>query len=269
MKEDTQSDTPDSQPARPFLPTKLRIALWLGVLLAVILWCFPGEPMHDGLTLSEWLENRIVGAQSAEAITQIGTNGIPIYLKMLEAKDSEFKTKLIKQLNKLPLVEFDPFTASDRQQAAIWALKTLGTNALPAYPTLLNMLKQDICPTAIHDALMAISPEDESATQFALNHSNPLVRLSTVNYYDRRRYQFDSIAIPVDDLLPVLRDPYYRVRWACVNALGLAAETNSSVRAALKLCLTDKGVRVRSSATNILHRLAAITNSTSSISAPK
>jgi hypothetical protein len=135
MKEDTQSDTPDSQPARPFLPTKLRIALWLGVLLAVILWCFPGEPMHDGLTLPEWLEDPYA-AQTENAITKIGTNGIPIYLKMLSAEDSKFKGSLIQCLNNLPLIEIDPFTATERREAAVMAFHALA--ACRTWPKIRN-----------------------------------------------------------------------------------------------------------------------------------
>ena len=246
------------------MPAKLRIALWLGVLLGVIFWCFPGEPMHEGLTLSEWLEDPHA-PQTEEAITQFGTNSIPIYLNMLKAKESEFRTKLIKQLNKLPLVDFDPFTAMDQRVAAVCAFEILGTNAQSAYPTLLNMLKQDDIPAEVHWALMAISPKDRRPTQIALNHSNPEVRLAAVHFYTWGGYRSDSSAIPVDDLLPFLQDTDLRVRHACLYVLGIAAETNSSARASIELSLNDKHAAVRSTATNILQQLALGTNSWLSI----
>ena len=145
MNEEVPSNAPDSKLKRPVMPTRLRITLWSGVLIAMIFWCFPDEPMHEGLTLSQWMED-IDAPLAGQAIVQAGTNGIPVYLKLLSAERSQFKDAMIYPLNKLPLAEIAPFTPEERQRAAFYAFHTLGTNARPAYPVLLELLKKDNCP---------------------------------------------------------------------------------------------------------------------------
>lgn len=114
MNEDSPIKTPEppSQKSRSAFLT--RVALWLGLLALVLVWCFPGEPMYEGIPLSEWLEDLNTTSPGHEALRQMGTSGIPCYLKMLSARDSSFKTSPINQLNKLPLVQIAPFNAKER-----------------------------------------------------------------------------------------------------------------------------------------------------------
>lgn len=268
MNEEVQSNTPDSEPKRPLMPTKLRIVLWLGVLLAVIFLCFPGEPMHEGLTLSEWLEHPGGTSMRDEAIIQFGTNGIPFYLKMLEAEDSGFKTKLIKNLNKLPLVEIDPFTAMEKQEAAIWALHTLGTNAQSAYPMLLNKLKEKDWTPGLIFALCQIRPNDQTIFLVAFKHSLREVRRDAAVVARWKAFAKGS-PLPIDLLLPGLEDIDGQVRSISIRALGRPAATNQTVIDALESCLTDSDLDVRQAATNSLRRIRNTANGVATPSTPE
>jgi len=84
----------------------------LTCLVGFLAWQFlrPHEPTYNGKFLSVWLEQfsanhfrhrgSVADKQAEEAIRQIGTNALPIFLKLITAKDSPLKQKLMAQLPK-------------------------------------------------------------------------------------------------------------------------------------------------------------------------
>src|SRR5687768_4099672 len=78
------------------------LTLLLMAILGGVMWVLfasvTREPVYEGKTLSEWLENQGIDYErlggyhegwpaAKKAIEQIGTNGIPTLLRMLTAKD--------------------------------------------------------------------------------------------------------------------------------------------------------------------------------------
>jgi hypothetical protein len=59
----------------------------------------PAEPVYNGKPLSEWVHqcwntNRAAAEDAVAAIRQIGTNGIPFFLNLMEARELPLKKKL-------------------------------------------------------------------------------------------------------------------------------------------------------------------------------
>jgi hypothetical protein len=79
------------------------------VVISGLMWMAlrePPEPVYQGKTLNVWLEQyqsyySMKPADGGEeqarvAIQRIGTNALPLYLKMITAKESAFELKLTK-----------------------------------------------------------------------------------------------------------------------------------------------------------------------------
>lgn len=241
------------------MAVRIRVVLWLCALGGVLAWRFPGEPMYEGLTLSEWLENPGYLPQARQAIIHAGTNSIPTYLKMLSAKDSQFKQTLIHELNNLPLVEIDPFTAEEQKAAAVFALCVLGPTADAVFPTLLKMLENKDCHSTIPTVLAAIRPGDKTAFQLAFRHPTPRIRycaVSELHAYDFDKHQqIPALDFPLTEALEATKDPDSLVRHAAVQALRPYAGTEPKVRAAMKRLASDPKSPAYRTATNILSRV--------------
>ena len=122
---------------------KIAVMVALVALLGVIAWpAFDAgdDPLYKGRTLTSWLKSwyRIDGGklifnqQSEEAIRQIGTNGIPTLLRLLRARDSAFKIKVINLLQWQHVVDLRFRHASSWHGVTIVAFSVLNTNAQTA-----------------------------------------------------------------------------------------------------------------------------------------
>ena len=128
-------------------------------LLLVLLVCLTGflawqflhsrEPVYQGKPLTAWLEQfstnhfthrgGVADKQAEEAIRQIGTNALPLLLKLITSKDSPFKKRMEAILPKRwqgPLVSRQ---AWDRQMLGAYGFVALGTVAEPAVRTLIDL----------------------------------------------------------------------------------------------------------------------------------
>lgn len=106
------------------------------------------EPTWHGRTLTEWLDrarviyvmiNKPSDEDPIQALNEIGTNALPILIKMLEAKDGPLKGKFIDVVNSQRLVNVRLKTAGEKVSAAMNGFRYLGTNALPALPQMLRL----------------------------------------------------------------------------------------------------------------------------------
>jgi HEAT repeat protein len=130
------------------------------------------EPAYEGKTLTTWLEvyNRTSDLQQRqaadEAIEQIGTNAIPTLLRLLRAKDSARKEKVISLARSLRVIRIQCAYAAEWNQIAAHAFLCLGTNAESAVPALMQIAEADISLTsrsyAIH-SLGNIGPPAKAA----------------------------------------------------------------------------------------------------------
>lgn len=130
------------------------------------------EPVYRGRTLSEWVIHRRVPTASGiipatalaeltaarqkgeEAIRECGTNAIPTLLRLLCARDSTLKTKLMDLAQKQHIINLRFTRAEDWNDAAVEAFWILGTNAQGAVPALIKIIDQNI---SFHSRSCAIS----------------------------------------------------------------------------------------------------------------
>ena len=132
-----------------------------GLLAAVIAGTLyvaflPKEPSYNGKPLTYWLKhyqsvrwhdpNDAKLVESREAIRHIGTNAIPTFLRMLRAKDSALKTKLMEWNDEHDSLHLHFVPAEDQNMlaaAGFYCLRELATNAIPA---LINIYKHKYSP---------------------------------------------------------------------------------------------------------------------------
>lgn len=124
------------------------VGLLLGGL-AVFIWG-EGEPYYDGKALSYWVLQppayggsilRLLETESITAIRTIGTNGLPILVRMVASHDGAIKSKFISLLNSQKLAHVHLYTDNEKQDSATFAFQILGTNALPAVPALSELTR--------------------------------------------------------------------------------------------------------------------------------
>src|SRR5207247_1668570 len=121
------------------------------VVLLLLALLRPREPVHQGKTLSEWLENldkempnsNYVGTNgpAATAIQQIGTNAIPYLRQMLNARDSRLKAKLITLSSKQTFVKTHITRADDWRRRAAFATFVLGQRGSPLLPQIMSLFR--------------------------------------------------------------------------------------------------------------------------------
>ena len=170
------------------------LAVLFVALLGGLVWMLsrPVEPFYQGKPLSTWLEEINVHGWPGDtnqpayvAFRAMGTNAIPVLLKIIQSYDSPFDRMVLEpgrmqSLVHLPLVEKWHERSLERSQqrwAASYALYALGTNAKPVLPTLTNLLFH----TNTHffsGALAGMGPEGLPALIAALTNQNADIRLS-------------------------------------------------------------------------------------------
>jgi len=106
----------------------------------------PAERTHVSWQADElWLDGIGNGGTSdaTEAMQQIGTNAIPILLRMLKSKeDSRYKLWLIQLVQKQHVIDFKWRTAQTRHSEAMYAFGDLGSQAKSAMPILLQIYNE-------------------------------------------------------------------------------------------------------------------------------
>lgn len=176
------------------------------------------DPVYQGKRLSVWLEafnyekHKFEGPEAREAkeaVRHIGTNGIPLLLWMLRAKDADLSTK-----NGEP---------SEKRNEASEAFRTLGASAKDAVPELIAILEQKL-PAAsqygAEKALRWIGPPAAPAVPWLLratDHTNSGIRLYALGALGPIHAQPD-VVVPV--LMKHLHDPGVNSRMFAAESLG-------------------------------------------------
>jgi hypothetical protein len=143
-------------------------------ILGVTAWIFlvprgPQEPIYQRKKLSEWLERYTtyqtsdrfqthMAVDADQAVQQIGTNGLPVLLRLARAHDPGWKRACMALADRQHFVTVRFTTAAMKQQQAQDAFLMLGRRAVPA----LTELARDSDPaTRIRYAnwLKIIAPE--------------------------------------------------------------------------------------------------------------
>jgi len=124
--------------------------------------------------------------EADEAVRHIGTNCIPILLRMIRATDSPLKLRLVALAKKYRIMKISFVPASERNVAASRAFITLGDTAKNAVPALVKIYGENITTdsqSAIGNALAWIGPAAKPAIPVllrALTNSNAQVRASAL-----------------------------------------------------------------------------------------
>ncbi len=155
----TRAMTP--QRLRPYL-LSLGVIAVCSIALAYFLWSAE-EPVCQGKSLSAWLADlRWTGGsqhdRAAEAIRQIGTNGLPRLVELLGSHRFSFRQKWRAWFTKLPFFKSTDQPQLDYRWQATCAFKSLGSIAKPALPELAKLLRQRINPGYVTTALAGIGP---------------------------------------------------------------------------------------------------------------
>jgi HEAT repeat protein len=238
-----------AKPGRSLIAT-LTIALL--VMLAGALFYWPArEPVYGGKPLSYWLvqledsDRQVERHQAALAIRHIGTNAIPVLLRMLRANESPLKTELLAWRRGW----YNPFvihfsSPADNFVRAQAGFDELGPDAAIAVPELTKILDENLsreCLRRTTIILGNLGPVAKAAVPSLLQMA---VSTNTVEHY----YEFDALgkihANP-DLVVPVLiqvMSHSHADRMYAVAAVGqFGGDAKPAVPALLAL-LNDPGV---------------------------
>lgn len=238
---------------------QIALAILLVVtLVGVIAWqaLRESEPVYDGKSLSAWLKGYAPDPESARpteeqpqwqqadaAVRALGTNAIPSLLRMLRARDTPWKLKLVRLAIKQRFIRISYASAVDLNMGASMAFGSLREDSSNAIPALIQIYKEnrsEASQNAVVLALRSIGPAAAGAvpcllsaatnSDFAIRH-NALAALGEIHAQP-------GLAVPV--LAQALHDPDAMVRGAAAGSLrDFGADAKPAVPALLEL-LKDK-----------------------------
>jgi HEAT repeat protein len=223
-------------------------------------------PVYQGKRLSVWLKNYdpnpvtpfATRAEADEAVRQIGTNAIPMLLRLLQANDPPWKLKVFALLDKQRFIKINPFHASKLNWEAMSAFGALGPGAADAVPALIEIFERNISKqsrSAAAGALGAIGPAAKSAIPVLLKGMTN----SDINLRANLLYALGRIRSAPELVVPVLcdslKDKRSFVSVCAVQALGdFGAGAKPAIPALVKL-LQDQNSDIRANATNALKKI--------------
>jgi hypothetical protein len=170
------------------MPKRVQIALAVAliILAGVSAWqrLRDREPVYQGKPLSIWLKaNQSVPARAHapnfvaesdaqsqkadEAVRQAGTNALPTLLRMLRAKDSALKVKLMALAERQHFIKIKYTPAKERNHEAIRAFRVLGAKAKSAVPALIEIANRNISRESQSSAVAALAYIGPSAKEAA------------------------------------------------------------------------------------------------------
>jgi HEAT repeat protein len=256
---------------QPIAPAKfwLKSALVIVVMGIVLAWAWTPsrheEPFYQGKTLRVWLKtyvdsdrDREAQAEAVAAIRKIGTNGIPTLLRMIQAPDSNFRTKLKALMGKQTLIKPNFQDAADIRDTAFWGFEVLRDDAKGAVPELLTLAKKPSGTDGRGHAIGALGHIGPSAKAAV-----PLLLAIASDATDRDRgaaiYSLGLIRSSAESVVPLLesclRDPVVFIRTRAASALSKYGDAAQSSVPSLIPLLADPSNHVRQQATNALKHI--------------
>ena len=166
---------------------QIALALLLVALAGLITWqgLRLREPVYEGKRLSSWLNTyRLSGLagvetwqvrteqqKADEAVRKAGTNALPTLLRMLRAKDSALKVKLVALAQKQHFIRINYTPAQERNYQASCAFGVLRAKAQSVVPALKEIADQNISQDSQWYAIAALAfvgPPAKEAIPFLL-----------------------------------------------------------------------------------------------------
>ncbi len=162
------------------LTVLLVVAALVGLFFAVMP---PKEPSYKDKPLSYWLTqfkeeenggadtNNPTSAECREAIQHIGTNAIPFLLRILRAKDSAVKVKLMDLAEKQSFINIPISSVDEQKYKAIIGFYLLGdpaTNAIPELIEICTNSPSEASKRCAEEVLMIVYPVSDSSLPYWL-----------------------------------------------------------------------------------------------------
>lgn len=243
---------------------QIALAILFVALVSVIVWQMlqPGqrEPVYHGKLLSSWVKDYALAFRLPpnaalnmlnvdEAVRQAGTNAIPTLLRMLRAKDSALKVKLMALAQRQHIINIEYTSAEKWNWAAPFAFGVLGARAQSAVPTLIEIANRNISPASQCSAIMAlgyIGPSAKEAVpsllRWATNADAEVREISMVGLGEIGA-EPDRVA---SVLIHALHDPDFGVQGKAAWALGnFRPDAKLAVPALVEFLNNDKADRQR------------------------
>jgi len=215
-----------------------RLAVFAGpfALLLIVWVCFilrqdSRRPVYHGKTLTLWLQTYTSANRGApewkeadEAVRHIGTNALPVLLRLISAKDSALELRLVALARKQRLIKIHFVPAAQRNIQASRAFIVLGDTAKGAVPALVKMFDEGLSAdslSAIEDSLTWIGPAARPALPVLLRtatNSNSRVRANALWALGEIHAE-PRVCVPA--LIHGLNDPDNWVRLSAAHALGM------------------------------------------------
>lgn len=215
---------------------KRKRLVWFAALIVIatatlyLLFANPREPLYKGKPLTYWLQGYLPNSEHAnsqseadEAILKLGTNAIPTLLRLLHAKDSNIKIKVIDIAKKQRLFKIHFVPAWEWNLVAMRGFERLGASASNSVPNLVALFKENISEASQSCAarsLGALGPAAREAIPFLIEASgdvNRNVRHGAVLALAKIHAE-PEVVVPI--LLARLSDPAEEVRLSAVEGLG-------------------------------------------------
>jgi hypothetical protein len=154
---------------------RIQIALAVSLMILAGLSTWHGlsrrEPVYQGKRLSSWLEAyRLYGVAGVEtwqvraeqqmadeAVRKAGTNALPTLLRMLRAKDSALKVKLMGLAQRQHFIRITYLPAEELNYQASCAFGVLRAKGQSAVPALMEIADQNISHNSQWYALTALT----------------------------------------------------------------------------------------------------------------
>ena len=158
---------------------KIAVAVLVVALVGVTAWRVTQpqdepEPVYQGKKLSEWMKvygagDAIVAIQALtnanSAVRQAGTNAIPVFLRMLRAKDSPLKVKLVALAARQHIIKIQYKPARFWNSTGSYGFRMLGSSAQSAVPALIKIVDENISPVSQSCAIDALGVVGPAATE--------------------------------------------------------------------------------------------------------
>ncbi|MBM3838784.1 MAG: HEAT repeat domain-containing protein [Verrucomicrobia bacterium] len=214
------------------------------------------EPSYHDKKLSAWLADLDTldpakHETAGQAIRAIGTNALPILIRLLHARDSALKRALINLGEQYPFIPLQLTPAEDRYGSALQACRVLGPLAVPAIARIMPFLDGNRSVEAVK-VLVAIGPETIPPLQSAFTSQSEAVRVSAIAALGTLARQSEEI-VPL--LIPRLGEKSDQIRITAAWALGRFGVEARTALPTLSALTNDSSYSVREQAVRAIQRI--------------
>lgn len=263
-------------------PRRRKVVWIAGLLLSglgilALLLCLGREPIEQGRSLSQWLEDldnpsSATNVQTITAFRRMGAKAATRLVPMLEASDSALMLRAVELARKQSLIEVKFTPAAVRRARAEKAFEMMGEHAVAAGPGLVSLLvRRGARPLESLDARPGWDPADAAAGVLSrLRHGViPILRPALYSQHSRVRQAGSDVLVGIvsygtretqAELLKLLDDSNPNVRKAGTYALGKFPRDPNLVIPRLERMLGDASPSVRRQAAFALGRFGSQAN---------